>query len=372
MLRPYVIKNVSGIKVAVIGIVTEDTPVTTHPKNIYGLKFNSVEDTVRKYINDLKDTVDVIVVLSHIGHNLDRLLAEKVKGIDIIIGGHSHTKIVTPVLIGKTIILQAWEHGKALGVLDLYLEDGKIVKAEGRLIEIRPSAGSEDKAAKAIVDKYCQKIDSLMDDKIGETEVNLDGENARIRETNLGNFIADIIRNTAGAEVAIIGGGSIRTGIKKGDIRVRDIYSVSPFNNYIVAIKLTGRQIKKALEHGLSSIEEREGSFPQVSGLRFIYSRSEPAGYKIGEILIAGRRIENDKEYVVATNDFLAAGGDGYKVFAEALEPLEDPAASGGLIKGEKLVYSNSGRWLRDIIIEHIRERGKIAPYADGRIIETR
>jgi len=194
------------------------------------------------------------------------------------------------------------------------------------------------------VNKYKGKVDAVLNEKIGEAEVDLDGENVRKRETNLGNFIADIMRRISGADITLINGGGIRTSIKKGEVRVKDVYSVLPFDNYIVAIKVTGQQIREALEHGVSAVEDEEGRFPQVSGLTFTYSPSEKRGSRIKEISVAGHSIDFDREYVVATNDFLAAGGDGYQAFGEAIKSSRDFSVMGGMMKGEKVVYSDSGR----------------------------
>ena len=313
-----------------------------------------------------------MVVLSHSGYPADRMLAEKVEGIDVIVGGHSHTKITKPVKVGNTIIVQAWEHGKALGVVDLTIKDGKVIRSEGRLEEIKPEEGREDRATLALLNKYKGKVDAVLNEKIGEAEVDLDGENVRKRETNLGNFIADIMRRISGADITLINGGGIRTSIKKGEVRVKDVYSVLPFDNYIVAIKLTGQQIRESLEHGVSAVEDEEGRFPQVSGLTFTYSPSEKRGSRIKEISVAGHSIDFDREYVVATNDFLAAGGDGYKAFGEAIKSSRDFSVMGGMMKGEKVVYSDSGRWLRDVVVECIKGKKKIAPKVEGRIIEIR
>jgi 2',3'-cyclic-nucleotide 2'-phosphodiesterase (5'-nucleotidase family) len=370
ILKPYVIKEIGGIKAAIIGIVTDDTPISTHPRNVAGLRFIPPDDAVQKYLKELKSKADIIVVLSHIGHHADRLLAEKVKGIDVIVGGHSHTKILKPVIVGDTIILQAWEHAKALGVLDLIVEGGKIVKFEGHLEEIKPDTGKEDRAVMAIVEKWRIKVDAILDETIGEAAIDLDGDNVRKRETNLGNLIADIMRDTSGADAAIINGGGIRASIKKGEVRVKNVYTVLPFDNYIVAIKLSGRQIKEALEHGVSAIEEGAGRFPQVSGLKFKYACSAEEGSRIKEILIDDKPIEPDKEYIIATNDFLAAGGDGYKAFGEAVKSSKNFSIIGGTMKGEKLVYSDSGRWLRDVVIGYIKEKKKIASPTEERIIE--
>ena len=371
-LKPYVIKELKGIKVAIIGIVTEDVPLSTHPRNVASLRFLSPIETVGKYIEELKKKADVMVVLSHIGHPADRSLAQRVKGINVIVGGHSHTKITKPVSIGNMIIVQAWEHGKALGVLDLTVKDGKIIGFEGHLEEIKPEKGREDRATLAIVKKYKERVDAVLNERIGEAELDLDGENVRKRETNLGNFIADIMRRASGADITLINGGGIRTSIKKGEVKVKDVYSVLPFDNYIVAIKLTGKQIREALEHGVSVVEDGEGRFPQISGLTFKYSPSEKRGSRIKGISVAGHPINPDKEYVVATNDFMAVGGDGYKAFGEAIKSSRDFSVIGGMVKGEKVVYSNSGKWLRDVVVEYIKEMKRIGPGIEGRIVEIR
>jgi 5'-nucleotidase / UDP-sugar diphosphatase len=370
-LRPYMIKEVGGVRIAIIGVVTEDTPVSTHPRNAEGLKFDPPVDVVGKYIRELKGKADIIIVLSHTGYAADRTLAENVKGIDVIVGGHSHTKLEGPAKVGDALIVQAWEHAKALGVLDLTVEDGRISGYQGRLEEIKPVPGGEDRAVMAVVEKYGNRVNKVLDEPIGTAEVDLDGENVRKRETNLGDLIADVMRKTSGADAAIINGGGIRTSINKGEVRVKDVYSALPFDNYIVAVKLTGAQIRQALEHGVSAVEQGEGRFPQVSGLTFTYLPSAPARARVRQVLIGGGLLEPDREYSVATNDFLAAGGDGYTAFGDAVRESKDFALVGGLMKGEKLVYSDAGKWLRDVVIGYIKEHKRIAPGVEGRIKEV-
>ncbi|HOG82651.1 MAG TPA: 5'-nucleotidase C-terminal domain-containing protein [Smithellaceae bacterium] len=370
-LKSYVVKNLDGLSIAVIGVVTGDTPTTTHPKNVSGLQFSSPVDTVEKYVRELRAKNDIIVVLSHIGFSADMELAKKVEGIDVIVGGHSHTKVAKPAVVGKTHILQAFEHGKVLGVLDLTVKNGTIIQAHSRLEPISPG-GKENREVGSIVAKYQKQVDSFMDVTVGESLVDLDGVNVRRQETNLGNLITDIIRKAAGADAAIINGGTIRTSIKKGKIKVSDVYAVVPFDNYIVAIKLTGKQIRETLEHGVSAIEAGEGRFPQISGIAFTFNRHAQAGSRVKEVFIGGRPIVADKEYTVATNDFLAAGGDGYKAFGNAVKSSKDYAVIGGAMKGDKLVYSNAGKWLRDVVIEFIKSRKEIYPRVEGRIREVK
>lgn len=370
-LKPYIIKNLDGLSIAVIGVVTGDTPVSTHPKNVSGLQFLFPVDTVEKYVRELRGKSDIIIVLSHIGFSADIDLAKKVEGIDVIVGGHSHTKVAKPVVIGKTFIVQAFEHSKVLGVLDLTVKNGSIVKADGWLESVAP-IGKENKAVGAIVDKYQQKVDSFMNYTVGESLSDLDGVNVRRQETNLGNLITDIMRMTSGADAAIINGATIRTSIRKGPVKVSDVYAVVPFDNYIVAIKLTGKQIRDTLEHGVSAIDEGEGRFPQVSGLVFTYDRFAPKGSRVKDVFIGGNLLVADREYLIATNDFLAAGGDGYKAFGDALKSSKDYAVIGGALKGKKLAYSDSGRWLRDVVIDFIKTKKEISPKVEGRIRETK
>src|SRR5690606_38212207 len=111
---------------------------------------------------------------------------------------------------------------------------------------------------------------------------------------------------------------------KKGPVKVSDVYAVVPFDNYIVAIKLTGQQIRETLEHGVSAVEEGEGRFPQVSGLIFTYDRKGPQGSRVKDIFVAGKPLEPGKVYTVATNDFLSSGGDGYKAFGDSVKSSKD------------------------------------------------
>jgi 2',3'-cyclic-nucleotide 2'-phosphodiesterase (5'-nucleotidase family) len=367
-LKPYVIKNLQGVRVAIIGVVTPETPVATHPRNVAGLTFSTPESAVKKYLPELKGRADIIIVLSHCGFQADRELAARVPEIDVIVGGHSHTKILQPEVVGRTIIVQAWEHAKVLGVLTLRIKDGKIAGFDGALQEISPATGAPNSQVQEIVARYARQVDSLLQRVIGETQVDLDGEHVRTGETNLGDFIADVMRQTAGAEAALINGGTIRTGIPQGKITVKDIYAVLPFDNYLVAISLTGAQIQSALEHGVARLEEPAGSFPQVSGLTFTYSRSAPAGARVKDVTVGGRPLDPQKEYVVATNDYLVAGGDGYTVFGEALKSAGDYANLGGALTSSKLAYNDPGTWLRDLVITAIQARKTIAPQTDGRI----
>lgn len=366
-LKPFLIKEVGGIKVAIIGIITPQTSESTHPRNVAGLAFASAAATVRKYLAKLKPRVDLVLVLSHQGYQADRVLAQEVPGIDVIVGGHSHTKLVEPVRVNDTIIVQDYEHARMLGVLNLTVKDGKVTAYSGGLEAIDPSRLPADPVVLEIVRKYADKVDAQLNVPVGETAVDLDGDNVRSRETNLGNLVADVVRQTARAEAAIINGGSIRTGMPAGVLTRKSVYKALPYQNYILAFKLTGAEIKAALEHGLSGPGCQGGRFPQVSGLSFSYRCKNQTGKRVLQIFLDGRPLEFHKEYTVATNDFLAAGGDGYQVFAGAVKP-RDYEESGGVVLSDRLAYRDPGTPVSDAVIAYIQAKGRIAPAVEGRI----
>jgi len=128
--------------------------------------------------------------------------------------------------------------------------------------------------------------------------------------------------------------------------------------------------IETSLEHGISTLEIRGGAFPQVSGIIFKYELGKSAGNRIREVLIAGKVIDPEGYYVVATNDFLAAGGDGYQAFGEAIRADGDFTSVGGTVHSGAIVYNDAGRWIRDVVVEHLSGQESIAPVVEGRIVE--
>jgi 2',3'-cyclic-nucleotide 2'-phosphodiesterase (5'-nucleotidase family) len=366
-LKPYVIREVGGLKVGIMGVVTPDTGVTTHPKNVVGLSFSTPEAVVRDYLPQLRREADLVVVLSHLGYGEDRKLAQQVPGIDVIVGGHSHTRLDKPEKVNGTYIVQAYEHGKVLGVLDLTVRGGKVVRAAGRLVEIRPEVGRADPEALKIVKKYQQQVDNLLDVVVGETATDLDAGQARVQETAMGNLVADLLRERAQADVALINGGSLRASIPKGPITRKQLYAALPFNNYLVAFRLRGAQLQQMLEHGVAAVAEREGRFPQVSGLSFAYRPGATPGSRITAVTVGGQPLDPDRVYVVATNDFLAAGGDGYTAFGEALKS-GGLTSTGGMLKSDALVYNDPGTWVRELLVDFLKTRSPVAPRVEGRI----
>jgi 5'-nucleotidase / UDP-sugar diphosphatase len=364
--RPCVLLKAGGLKIAVIGVVTEHTPTATHPRNVQGLTFSSPITAVRKTLQSLEEKPDFLIVLSHLGFPSDRRLAQAVPGIPLIVGGHTHTRIEAPVKVNDTLIVQAWEHGKVLGMLDLTIQDGKVMHQEGRLIPIIPGSVPPDPQVARIVEDYQNRAAARLEEVIGEALVDLQAYGARYRETNLGDLVADILRQDTRAEVALINGGGLRDDISRGPIQEKHLLSVLPFRNFPIVLKVRGRELQAILEHGVSDLNG-SGRFPQVSGMRFTYKPAASLGERIVSLRIGDKPVNPEGWYTLATYDFLAAGGDGYSIISQLLNAKDAYYA-----KSPRLVLFESGREIRELVTDYIKARKEITAKVDGRIEEIR
>ncbi len=324
---PAIIKEVDGEQVGILGLTTEDTAFLANPGE--GIVFENAIEKANETVEMLEaQGVDKIIALSHLGYQPDLDLAEKVEGIDVIVGGHSHTKLDAPVVVEKeepTLIVQANEYLKYLGVLDVtFDENGVIATYTGELKDLAPY--TEDTAAKTKVEEFKAPLTELQKQVVGSTSVALNGERADVRskETNLGNLIADGMAAKANevipTYIAMQNGGGIRASMDQGDITLGEVLTVLPFGNNLVTLDLTGNEILAALEHSVSA--PGAGAFMQVSGLKFKYDPVKPVGERVWhvEALTADgyEELQPDKTYRVATNAFTADGGDGYSMFKTA------------------------------------------------------
>lgn len=360
LLVPTYKAEIGGKKFAFVGFVAEDTPVLTHPNNVKGLTFKSPVEVAKTIVPELKKEADHVVVVSHIGVDVDREIAKNVPGIDLIVGGHSHTPLKAPEVVNGTYIVQDWEYGKSLGRADLYYLGEELVAFSGGLKEYDETVQADPEVDKMVKDVVSQ-IDSVMNVVIAKSEVPLDGDRALVRakETNVGNLIADIMlertQSIKGheADVALANGGGIRTQLNAGDITKKNLYTLLPFeNNTLSIVEVTGEELKAALENGVSQVETGAGRFPQISGMSFSYNPTKPAGERVIEVKVGDKPLDLTKTYKVATIDFLAAGGDGYESF--------------------KKPFFNTGLSMYSVVEEALIKRQVLNPKVEGRIVEVK
>lgn len=301
----HVVFEVNGARVLVVGLVTTSTPVTTHPKNVVGLKFLDPVETTRRIMEEQAGEFDVFVVLSHLGADADVRLAERVPGIDAIIGGHSHTLIDEPLFVGDTIVAQVGDWGRYLGRVDLEIVDNEVVGATSSLIPVTGDIEPNPVVEAILQELYGERIAEEMARVVGYSPVELVRPSRGSGDTNLGNFVTDALLWDTGADIAIYNNGGIRTSLPAGDITLGDLYAIEPFGNMTMTVELTKEQMEALFDHmaALGGEQIAGGSYVVVDG-------------KAQDIRVGGKPLE-DRTYVVATNEFVAAGGDGYWMMAE-------------------------------------------------------
>ena len=320
-LKAYTILERNGVKIAFFGLTTPETTYKTNPKNVVGLTFSDPVKEAEAMVNELKNQADVIVCVSHLGLDkaseiTSQLVAEKVRGIDLIIDGHSHTELAEPLKVNDTVIVQTGEYLKNAGTVQIFLDaENNITAIKASLVTKEQAAGiPADEGVLSAINSYNEAQKTILSEVIAKSDIQFDGERANVRTgpTNLACLITTAMVETTGADMAITNGGGIRASIEPGDITRGDIVTVLPFGNYIVTKKMKGSDILAALEHGLSVYPDANGAFPQVANAEYLFDASKPAGQRVIYVRVKGEKLDLNREYVVATNDFMAAGGDDY------------------------------------------------------------
>jgi 5'-nucleotidase/UDP-sugar diphosphatase len=353
-------RQVGDYTIGFLGILTPDTATLSSPGP--DISFPDIIATAKQAVEALKaQGANILVALTHLGFAQDRQLAQSVKGLHLVLGGHDHDPIM--FYENNVLVFKAGYDSHYLGVVELEIstrdtKDGPIIAVLPSW-EVRPTAGVEpDPEIQAKVDSYNKALDDALGVVIGKTAVELDSQrgSVRTRETTMGDLIADGVRwGTPGAQIAIINGGGVRGDrlIAAGtELTRKDILAELPFGNVAVLLALTGADIRAALESGVSQVEAVAGRFPQVSGLAFTWDPAKPPGSRIVSVTVGGKPLDDAATYRVATNDYMAGGGDGYAAFT----------------KGKVLIDASAGRLLATVVMDYVTSVGTVAPEVDGRI----
>ena len=320
---PYVIRDFDGIKVGIIGFLLPETKQTSSMED--NLEVLNYCETAKKLVPEMRAKgANVIIGLTHLFMAQDKELA-KCAPFDLILGGHEHTLLQSSS--NGTPIFKMTADARELGKFNLFINQ-QTGKLESLDWEIIPITDKTEEAAefKPVFDKYKNLLTTLAAE-IGRTAEVLDASSisSRTKETNIGNFIADAYRKAVDADIGFVNGGSIRADLiyAPGILTRRDVLSILPFNNPVIKVQLTGKLLKEILEHGVARSgagEDNEpGRFPQVSGIKFLFDTTRPAGSRVTEIYVGGKRLTDEAIYTLATSDFLISrGGDGYAMFKNA------------------------------------------------------
>ncbi|MDX1699003.1 MAG: 5'-nucleotidase C-terminal domain-containing protein [Melioribacteraceae bacterium] len=356
------IKEVDGIKIGIFGMATPETLYKTNPKNVDSLDFTDPAVEAQKSVDFLKgEGVDFIIALAHLGTDgsstdTSYKVMKAVDGIDVLIDGHSHTALPNGEIAGNgTLLASSGEYSKNLGVVELEFTGKVNTKKTAKLITKEEAKTIEPNAKMTeLIKQKEEALKPILNQVVGQSGVILDGlrENVRAKETNLGNLLTDAMIDISKAEIAITNGGGIRSSVDSGDVTRGDLIAVAPFGNYIVTKYLTGAQVLKALENGASKYPDAHGAFAHVSGMKYSIDPNKEAGSRIHSVIVNGEPLDKTRKYLVATNDFLAVGGDQYTMFKEAATVNEFPA-------------------LEEALIEYMGKVGTVNTQVEGRITEA-
>ncbi|MBI3079018.1 MAG: bifunctional metallophosphatase/5'-nucleotidase [Deltaproteobacteria bacterium] len=350
--RPWLLRTLSGVRVGIFGLTTPETASSSKPGP--GVQFLDPVSAAREAVAALRARgATVLVGVTHLPVTDDLMVAESLP-VDLILGGHEHEPLVAAA--GETLILKAGSDARWLGQVDLAVgPDGRVRERRWRLHPVT-LALREDAGVRRLVASYNRRVSKELDVVVAQTTVPLDARGAtlRTRESNVGDLIADIMREAVGAEVAIMNGGGIRTDrvLPPGPVTRRDVLDLLPFLNLIVKAEMDGATLLRALEHGVAEVEHAAGRFPQVSGLRFSLDPSRPPGGRILGVEVGGHLLDPQRRYTVALNDFMYRGGDRYAMFAGA----------------RLLLQPESAPSLTDAMIAALQSRKTIGPTVEGRI----
>jgi 5'-nucleotidase / UDP-sugar diphosphatase len=362
-VAPFTVLEVGGEQIGIIGLTTAEAVEASSPgpELVFDADYAAVTQAA---VDELTaQGINKIILVTHLGLDVDATLATEVSGVDVIVGGHTHSllsnlyaeePLATPVgAVGEypialesasgepVYVVTASENNVFLGRLDLEFDaDGLVASAGGDVIFLSQYIPSDETLAGIVTDLSDEVVllnETPVTTEAGDlvlADVALVGERTvcRVEECNLGNLIADALRDMTGTQIALMNGGGIRASIDAGEITFGEVLTTMPFNNQVSTFETDGATILAALENGVSGIVlneagqvERDGApgrFPQISGMRFSFDPALEPGSRVTSVEVEQEDgsyapLDPAATYSVSTLNFIRLGGDGYDMFTE-------------------------------------------------------
>ena len=295
--QPYAIMEKNGLKIGIFGLMSSDFYNLVNQNSSKGIKLLPPIDAARKLVELLDPQTDLIIAITHQGVADDSLMAMSLKGLDVIIGGHSHTRLKKPRFVNGVIIVQTGSNCENLGVLDLTVEDDHVTTWDGGLHQLWYDPSRPKTVVSALVDSFKAEIDKEYSEIIGTLKDawNMDGW-----ETGVGNFISDAQREAANADVAFMNNHGIRKKLSPGPMTKQDLFEVLPFRNILTTFKVTGKQLREIVKF---DIEKKPAI--HVSGIQCEWKRDAPSSVQIVKLLVNGKPVDDNATYTGAASDYL-------------------------------------------------------------------
>jgi 2',3'-cyclic-nucleotide 2'-phosphodiesterase (5'-nucleotidase family) len=339
-IKPWVILRPKGLdcRIAVIGLITDSTPDITSPAVGRAYKFADPIATTKRLVREIK--ADLYIVVSHCGIDVEKKLAESVPQLALVVGGHSHTPITHT--FGTVLVSQTHAKSLSLGRVDIELDPDtwKVLKAQATLLPVDPQTTPADPALKAVIDKHRAVLGKKLQEVLGTLTEPAQRKRGKF-SSSAGNWMTDVIRDVGKAQIGFTNKGGLRADLEAGKVTLADVYRLMPFENVVVSMDLTGSDVRSLILKHLSKRHSLEWS-----GMRVRIQRDRNP-----EITVAGKPLDDAATYRVATNSFLAWGGDGFTTFKRGMN------------------RRNSGVLLRDAMAEDLRRRVSYAPPREPRLV---
>jgi 2',3'-cyclic-nucleotide 2'-phosphodiesterase (5'-nucleotidase family) len=309
--KEYSIIEKNGLQIGIIGIMSDDFYNLVNQNSGAGIKILPAMETLQRLAALLHPQTDLLIALTHQGVDEDSILAMNVKGLDVIVGGHSHTRLNHPKRVNGVLIVQTGSNCENLGVLDLKVEKHHVVSYDGRLIPLWYDAARP----KTLLSSFIDSIKLVIDQDYSKVIATLKTDWSRGRgESGIGNFIADAQREAAGADVGFMNSSGIRKDLAAGPITKRDIFEILPFRNILVTFELNGKQIRSMIEFSLT-----EHTGVQTSGIQCEWRKTFDGKIEFTSFLVNGKTLDENKTYLGAASDYIM--GESEKYFG--LKPLK-------------------------------------------------
>ena len=336
----------AGVKIGIIGIAATIVDKSMPKRFSEGLRFTSGFDELPRELARLRqdEKVDLVVVLSHLGFPQDFLLAKTVAGIDVLLSGHTHNRLETPVKVGNCIIIQSGCHGSFIGRLDLDIEGGGIVAVNHLLVPVDDSV-LPDPAMQAQVERLMAPFRQALEEIVGRTEVGLH------RNNNLSSPMDDVlleaISSTAGTDIAFSNGWRYGAPIPPGPVRLNDLWNIIPGNPPVSTVSVSGAEIVAMMEENLertfssNPLGQMGGYLKRFRGLTISGKIENPAGNRIERIFVNGEELDRDRPYKAAfvTEQGVPPryGTDRAQSSVHAIDSLRAFFAKGGVFDARRL-----------------------------------
>lgn len=306
--RPSVIVEKGGLRVGIIGLMSRDLFRLTNTNNLRGIRVESPFGLAQHLIDSLTPVTDLIVALTHEGVDDDSILAASTHGLQVIVGGHSHTRLNAPRRINGVIICQTGSNCENLGELELTVENHAVTSFEGKLIPLWAKHQLPKNELTSLVDGMKSKMDAEYGTVIGTLQS--DWKRSAKGESGIGNFVADAMREGANAKIGITNSSGLRKDLSAGPIRKLDLFEIIPFRNVLCTFTMTGKELREFAGRYAQSLLDGRSSL-QLSGIRCTWKPSA-TGVEIETLTVDGAPVVDDVTYVCATSDFVINQADKY------------------------------------------------------------